>query len=221
MQDFDHKPQVPGRVPVCRQKGFVSSRQALVLLGLLFLSPVLVAWFMHMSGEEVWRPGGTTNRGTLIDPPRPLALPAGLADRAGEGVAEDYLRGKWTLLYIDDNSCGERCQYNLYKMRQVRLSQGENIRRVQRLFLVTGAESLQPLEAALADYPNLLTATLPEAQAVTLAPLFSIDEVPVQDSGRIYLVDPLGNLMMYYRPEAEPRGMIKDLQRLLKYSRIG
>jgi hypothetical protein len=48
-----------------------------------------------------------------------------------------------------------------------------------------------------------------------------IDAVPMRGAERVYLVDPLGNLMMYYLPDANPRGMIKDLHRLLKYSRIG
>lgn len=207
--------------PADRQRGFISSRQSLVLLGLLFVAPVLVAWLMHMSGEGGWRPEGTTNRGTLVQPPRPLTLPAGLSGAAGEAIGEDYLRGKWTLLYIDDADCTEACVYNLYKMRQVRLSQGENIRRVQRLFLVAEAASLEPLQAALAENPQLKTALLSREQVEALAPRFAMDEAPVPGAERVYLVDPLGNLMMYYQPDAEPRGMIKDLQKLLKYSRIG
>jgi len=200
-----------------RQRGFVNSRQALVLLALLFLMPVLVAYLMHMRVEHGWRPSSTTNKGALIQPPRPLTLPAGLVSATGKSV----LGGKWTLVYIDDATCGETCRNKLYQMRQVRLAQGENLRRVQRLFLVTGASDTGELTKSLADYPDMATALLSPAQAAVIAPLFSVAGMPGQGSGNIYLVDPLGNLMMYYRPDADPRGIIQDLQRLLKYSHNG
>lgn len=204
-----------------RQGGFISSRQSLVLLGLLFLSPILIAWIMHLSGQQGWHPEGTTNRGVLVQPPRPLLLPADLAVAAGGLLQPDYLQGKWTLLYIGATGCDDSCRTNLYHMRQVRLAQGENLQRVQRLFLVVDTTTLEPLADILSEYPGLATAALSPAQSDELAPLFLIDEVPMRAAGRVYLVDPLGNLMMYYRPDADPRGMIKDLQRLLKYSRIG
>lgn len=204
-----------------RQRGFLSSRQSLVLLGLLFLSPMLIAWIMHLSGQQGWRPEGTTNQGVLIQPPRPLVLPAGIPDAAGGVLQEDYLQGKWTLLYIGSSDCGEICRTNLYHMRQVRLSQGENLQRVQRLFLVVDATSLEPLADILKEYPQLTSGALSPGQSAELAPLFLIDAEPMRAAERVYLVDPLGNLMMYYQADADPRGMIKDLKRLLKYSRTG
>jgi cytochrome oxidase Cu insertion factor (SCO1/SenC/PrrC family) len=204
-----------------RQRGFVNSRQALVLLALLFLTPVFVAWFMHMSAEHGWRPGGTTNRGVLIQPPRPLALPGGLVDATGEPLNQAFLGGKWTLIYIDTAACEAACREKLYYMRQVRLSLGEDLRRVQRLFLATGDANETGLQQVLADYPDMAMARLSSAQAAEIAPEFGVEGVPMEGAGNIYLVDPLGNLMMYYRPDADPRGMIQDLQRLLKYSHIG
>jgi len=42
---------------------------------------------------------------------------------------------------------------------------------------------------------------------------------PLQNA--IYLVDPLGNLMMRFPPDLEPKSLLKDLKHLLKVSRIG
>jgi cytochrome oxidase Cu insertion factor (SCO1/SenC/PrrC family) len=211
-----------GAGPDCRrQRGFVNSRQALVLLALLFLMPVLVSYLMHLSAEHGWRPAGTTNKGSLIQPPLPLTLPAGLVSATGEPVSQDFLGGKWTLVYIDDAACGEKCRNRLYQMRQVRLAQGENLRRVQRLFLVTGASDSTDLSTILADYPEMAAARLSPDQAAAIAPMFSVEGISMQGADNIYLVDPLGNLMMYYPPDIDPRGMIQDLQRLLKYSHIG
>jgi cytochrome oxidase Cu insertion factor (SCO1/SenC/PrrC family) len=204
-----------------RQRGFVNSRQALVLLALLFLMPVLVAYLMHMRAEHGWRPAGTTNKGVLIQPPLPLDLPAGLVSATEKPVSQDFLGGKWTLVYIGDAACGEVCRNRLYQMRQVRLAQGENLRRVQRLFLVTGASNDADLTKILADYPDMAAALLSPEQAAAIAPMFSVEGIPMQDAENLYLVDPLGNLMMYYPPDADPRGMIQDLQRLLKYSHTG
>jgi cytochrome oxidase Cu insertion factor (SCO1/SenC/PrrC family) len=204
-----------------RQRGFVNSRQALVLLALLFLMPVLVAYLMHMRVEHGWRPSSTTNKGTLIQPPRKLTLPAGLVSPTGKPVSPDFLGGKWTLVYIDDAACGEACRNKLNQMHQVRLAQGENLRRVQRLFLVTDASGTGGLTKVLADYPDMATALLSPGQAAAIAPVFSVAGIPMQGAGNVYLVDPLGNLMMYYRPDADPRGIIQDLQRLLKYSHTG
>jgi cytochrome oxidase Cu insertion factor (SCO1/SenC/PrrC family) len=203
------------------QCGFVSSRQALVLLGLLFLAPVFVAWFMHMSAEHGWRPGGTINKGVLIEPPRPLKLPPGLVDSAGRPLNGRFPGSKWTLIYIGDAACGEVCRGRLDAMRSVRTALGENMRRVQRLFLATGDADDTGLQRVTADYPDMLSVRLSAGQAAELAPVFAVQGAGAPGAGTIYLVDPLGNLMMYYRADADPRDVIQDLQRLLKYSHIG
>jgi cytochrome oxidase Cu insertion factor (SCO1/SenC/PrrC family) len=203
-----------------KQRGFLSSRQALVLLGLMFLAPAFVAWVMHNSTEEGWRPDGTTNRGILVHPARPLTLPADM--EVADVSANDYLRGKWTLLYIGNTDCDAVCNENLYKMRQVNIAQNENMKRVQRLYLVEGAELPGTLGELLEkEYPKMEVGLLSPVQAEQIAQDFLVDGVRMQAAERIYLVDPLGNLMMYYSADANPGGMLKDLKKLLKYSKIG
>ena len=203
-----------------KQHGFLSSRQALVLLGLMFLAPAFVAWVMHNSSEQGWRPEGTTNRGTLVHPARPLTLPVDMT--VANASANDYLRGKWTLLYIGDTDCDAVCNENLYKMRQINIAQNENMKRVQRLYLVEGAALTGVLVELLEkEYPKMETGLLSPVQAEQIAPYFLVDDVPMQGAERVYLVDPLGNLMMYYPADANPSGMLKDLKKLLKYSKIG
>ncbi|MGD8311545.1 MAG: hypothetical protein PVJ66_03035 [Gammaproteobacteria bacterium] len=209
-----------GRLPPRRQGGFLSSRQAFVLLALIFMAPAFVAWVMHYSSEGGWRPRGTTNLGNLIHPARPLTLPEDIP--AGKVSLNAYLRGLWTLVYIGDADCDEVCINNLYKMRQVRLAQNENMRRVQRLFLVSGETIPGELDTLLeAEYPDMTVVALPAARLAQLAGHFAVDEVSVPVAERVYLIDPLGNLMMYYEPDADPHDMLQDLQRLLKYSKIG
>jgi cytochrome oxidase Cu insertion factor (SCO1/SenC/PrrC family) len=220
MQTSNFRSRTGRILAAARQRGFLTSRQALVLMGLIFLAPTFVAWVMHHSSDEGWKPEGTTNRGNLVHPARTLKMPA---DMVNNGVSlQDYLQGKWSLLYIDGTDCGEACRGNLYKMRQVRVAQNENMKRVQTLFLLNADSIPDELAGFLAKEHKDMAVALPSAaQAAEIEPQFRIDETPVRQARRVYIVDPLGNLMMYYEPDADARGMLRDLQKLLKYSKIG
>ena len=203
-----------------RQRGFLSSRQALVLLGLLFMTPAFVAWVMHNSSEKGWRPDGTTNRGVLVHPARPLTLPAAI--QIADVAASDYLQGKWTLLYIGGADCDDVCSNNLYKMRQVRIAQNENMRRVQTLYMVLGDALPATWEERLEqEHANMDVAIVAEVLSGQIAPDFLLDGTSMEAAERVYYIDPLGNLMMYYPADADAGGMLKDLKKLLKYSKIG
>lgn len=139
-----------------------------------------------------WAPGASANYGELIKP-QPLA--------AGPIAA---LRGKWVLVSADAAPCDAYCERKLYFMRQVRRAQGKHMDRVERLWLLAGAG--KPRRELLADF-----------EGTHVAPLGDLPFRPPY----IYLVDPLGNLMMRFPENPDPSRTIKDLQRLLKYSRVG
>ena len=203
-----------------RQRGFLSSRQSFVLLALIFMMPAFVAFVMHNAGDGGWQPEGATNRGTLVHPARPLELSPDLV-RDGQPLGE-YLQGKWTLVYIGDADCDDVCRNNLYKMRQVRTAQNENMKRVQRLYVVNSSAVTAELAGFIeSEHPQLDTVTLSPVQSGQLSGFFAVDATPVPEAERVYIVDPLGNLMMYYPPDADASGMLKDLKKLLKFSRIG
>jgi hypothetical protein len=181
------------------------------LLLALFLGPLLVAVALYYSGN--WRPIGGTNHGVLVQPP--VTLPQ-LSPVAGpdEGYAGD-LRGRWTLLYVDTGSCSQRCAEALFRSHQAREVLGRNRIRVERLYIYRGQA---PAEADLArdEALRVLPASDPEAIRV-------IDAIPadVAATDELLLVDPLGNLMMRFPLDQEPKGMVEDLKKLLKLSRIG
>ena len=126
------------------------------------------------------------------------------------------------MLYIGDADCDAVCNENLYKMRQIRTAQNENMRRIQQLYLVRDEAIPAPLTALLAnDYKDTAVTLMTTDQVQQIAPYFLIDGVSMQAAERVYIIDPLGNLMMYYPPDADPGGMLKDLKKLLKYSKIG
>ena len=139
-----------------------------------------------------WRPTATGNYGELI-PPRPLA-----------GAPFEPLRGKWVLVMFDTAACDAHCEKKLYFMRQVRRTQGSDMERIERVWAVT--DGGKPRAELLAAIEGTHVVNFRD-------PSFSPDY--------IYLVDPLGNLMLRFPRDPDPSKMVKDLQRLLKYSRIG
>jgi hypothetical protein len=139
-----------------------------------------------------WSSGQASNYGELVPP------------QIVSGPGFDRARGKWLLVTADAAACDAYCEKKLYFMRQVRRAQGKEMERIERVWLLT--DEAKPRAEVLAA----IEGTRIEKSS---NPLFSRDH--------IYLVDPLGNLMMRFPREPDPSRMIKDLQRLLKYSRIG
>lgn len=203
-----------GRMQVPNQ---TRSRLTLLLVFGLFAAPVIFAWLAFFVFED-WRPTGTSNHGELIAPPVALRF-ASLSVIEGEPLQEAFLQGKWTYVMWAGAECGKDCHERLYLMRQVRLAQGKNIDRIQRLLLVQGMGG-QELRALQAQFPGLVIAYGDRAELSGLASQFAPENTG-QEKGRMYLIDPMGNLMMRYAADAEPKGIVKDLGRLLKISYVG
>jgi len=193
------------------------SRAQFWILVAVFFAPLLVAFWLYY-GLEGWRPAGRTNHGELIQPPRSLPQTELATPDAGK-LPADLLHGKWTLVYIGDGKCDERCREALTLIRQSRLALNDDMARVQRLFVVTGdCCDSSYLES---EHRGLIVAVLDERAGALRDVFAEVTPEPLEQAGRIYVVDPLGNLMMSYARTAEPKGLLEDLKKLLKYSRIG
>jgi cytochrome oxidase Cu insertion factor (SCO1/SenC/PrrC family) len=192
------------------------SRRTLLLVAALFLLPLGMSFLFFYSG---WRPIGQVNRGELIQPARPLPA-AVLLDAADQQLDAEFLRGKWTLAYPGAGSCDARCVEALTLIRQSRLALGKDSERVQRVFFVTSDCCNQ--QYLTTEHAGLITARLDEDSDREFLALFpGTGSTPASRAGRIYIIDPLGNLMMSYAPAAAPKGLLEDLRKLLKLSRIG
>jgi hypothetical protein len=186
--------------------------RTLAALACVFLLPLLISFWMYYATD--WRPAGRVNHGELITPARPLprvSLPQAEGSKAPGNLSHD----QWSLVYVGDGSCDEQCRQVLYVMRQTRLSLNNDMTRVDRVFLATraccAAEFLAREHAGLV----VLDATGPQATAL-------LHEFPA--SGRehsLFIVDPLGNLMMSYDARQNPKGLLEDLKKLLRLSHIG
>ena len=196
------------------------SRLSLIFVLGMFAVPFFVAWLVLTVFPD-WAPKGRVNHGELVTPVRPLPS-FQLQTLSGESIDETFFRGKWTLVYLAQGACDRPCVEQLYNIRQVRLAQGKNIDRLQRLLLwqddEIGAEKRLELEE---HFPGQVIVSLSDQGSPALLKTFVLDAQQPLLAGRIYLIDPLGHLMMSYEPGDEPKGMIKDLERLLKYSSFG
>jgi hypothetical protein len=140
------------------------------------------------------------------------------ADAPERMTPAGFLEGKWTLLYFGPGSCPASCRTGLYDTRQVRAALGKDSERVQRVFLAEGDLGAMPLTKA--DHPDLAIVRATEEAAPLIALLRQAQAGGAADD-RIYLIDPLGNLMMWYAADAAPKGMLEDLKRLLGLSHVG
>src|SRR5688500_6473020 len=182
------------------------SRRSLWLIVALSVAPVAASYLLYYT----WEPGRTVNHGELLEP-RPLPDPP-LAAADGTAFRISQLRGKWILVSVDGGRCDAHCEKKLLYMRQLRLTQGKNLDRVERLWLVSDEAAPRGGKALAAEGTRLARAA-PDLMRAFPAARSAADH--------IYLVDPLGNLMMRFPRDPEPRLMIKDLARLLKASQVG
>jgi hypothetical protein len=197
-------------------------RQRRILIGvaLMFFAPLALSFYLYYG--KFWHPGGRVNAGELIDPVRPvpaLALPLA-SPPSGAGAAQtdpQFLKGKWTFLYAQNGHCDDECRKHLYDTRQVRLALDREMNRVQRVFI--GDSDCCDLKELLASHPDLIAIRASPADEPLLALL--PERSGALNSHRVYLIDPLGNLMMFYAADAKPKGMLEDMKRLLRLSSIG
>ena len=211
-------------------------RQRRVLIGvaLMFFAPLALSFYLYYG--KFWHPGGRVNAGELIEPARPLpalalplASPASPASAASAASAASpraeatkhtdpqFLKSKWTLLYVQQGRCDDECRRHLYDTRQVRLALDRDMDRVQRVFI--GDSDCCDLKELLAAHPDLIAIRASPADE----PLLGL--LPTRPGGlnshRVYLIDPLGNVMMFYEADTRPKGMLEDMKRLLRLSSIG
>ncbi len=186
-------------------------RLKLAMVVLVCAAPVIASYLAYY----VFPPASRTNFGTLIEPQRPVRDFPAMDLLAGGPYRISALRGQWVLVQVDTGACAKACTDKLYALRQQRTMTGKERDRVERLWLVTDATRPEP--ATLRDYDGTLVvaAARPELEAL----------LPVEPGRRmedyLFLIDPMGNLMMRFPADGDPARIRKDIGRLLKASRVG
>ena len=190
------------------------SRTYLLALFAVFFGPLFFAMWLFFVPNS-WLNSGTQNHGTLIQPAIPLD-DFRITNNNGDTWDKTTFMGKWTLLYIGEEVCDLYCEASLFKMRQVRLTLGRDSQRVARIFMgIENKSDKQNSKEILKNYSKMQTDWFKQSDVYEAISNYKFE------LNHIYLIDPLGNLMMRYTKDATSKGIKKDLKRLLKVSKIG
>ena len=173
----------------------------------------------------VVKPSSRNNFGALIDP-REHPIPALQATTLDARPASlDAFKGKWVMLKVGPSACAKDCMDQMFAIQQLRSMQGKAMDRIERVWLITDAAPLETMLMRQLDGVHMLRA--PGDVVAKWLPV----EQGANAADSIFLIDPLGNLMMRF--PAVPAGAAeadkvqhyasikKDIAKLLKASAIG
>ncbi len=186
-------------------------RWKMLAIVLVCASPMIASYFTYY----VIKPSSRTNYGELLDP-RQYPIPKLAASKLdGSSFELTKLQGKWLMVQVAPSACAADCQEKLTHMRQLRLTQGKEKERVERVWLITDQEPLDTLLMRQYDGTHF----------IRINPQLAKQWLPVEQGSamtdHVYMIDPLGNLMMRFPKQPDPNKMKKDIYRLLKASKIG
>ena len=186
------------------------SMKTFYLLIAVFILPFTMAVLLHFIDLK---PSGKSY-GNLIQPPKSLQIPV-LIDVQGKAFKPEQWNKIWSIVTVDSTGCAAQCAERVHMLKQVHTSMNKEIDRVQRVLLVpTGMKSEVSTELQK-KYPDLIILAGTDEGSVKFSAEFDVNK------GNVFLVDPLGNLMMSYPDKFDPKGLYSDLKRLLKNSWAG
>jgi len=189
----------------------ISPRASLVIIAAIFLLPLLLAWFMY-TGTIDYRPAATRNFGQLVEPPVPLNWTDALMLAGGDSpglTADEAFSDRWVVLYPVPGPCLDDCLQAVTDLRQIHRAAGRQQARI-RIALLLGEDGYGNLESTLRDtYSKFQLIRDPDGKLASALERASVGP------GAVYLIDPLGNIMMTYVEGADPNNLKRDLKRLL------
>lgn len=185
----------------------VKARISLIVIVILFTSPFIASWYLVFYTDFKKNDIGVQN-GSLIDP----VIEVGVIESQAIGdKTKQKLLGKWTLTGFVSNGCNVDCEKLLYTLRQTRLALGKNLDKVGRLILTDSEEVMSYVE----EYKGQKVVKDPVEYDRLINKFREIENFDATD---IFLIDPYGFIMMRYKRDMNPKGIIKDVERLIKNS---
>lgn len=194
-----------------------NKKKLLTIFG-LFLVPLALAATWYLVLPDNYRPSSMTNNGNLIDPIYPMqAFEQPTKD--GEIFTGKNLEKKWTLVHLIAGNCNEACSKWLYNTRQLRIALAEDMERVNRLSIVDSSAAVTANQKMWDSHPDMQVVVSNKGGVAEQIRQHTAKEAYPENS--VFLIDPLGNLMMQFPPDINPKLLMKDLEKLLKLSHIG
>jgi hypothetical protein len=122
------------------------------------------------------------------------------------------LKHIWRLMLITEKGCQDTCLEALKQLKALQILLGKDGDRIQRTLVVRAAG---PDDES--GHPESVIAALSE-RFPDLELLIGID-MPLAEG--LYIVDPLGNVILRYASQDAGKPVLTDLKKLLKVSQIG
>lgn len=182
----------------------------------LFGLPYIAAFYYYFNRADIDLI--TSNYGTIITPARPIP-DFNLTKLDDSEFKLSSLKGKWVLFSIGSSSCKQDCVDNLYKIRQIKKAVGQEYKRITKLFFLKDKTNIESFKLLLKDYHGVDVIIPSGNEYNNYLSNFLYKGIELEDS--IFIIDPLGNYMMVYPKGADASKMLKDIERLLKVSKIG
>ena len=178
---------------------------------LAFVAPAALAYFLYFFGNI----GSFTNHGEILNPVVDIAS-LQLKDEKGELIPRKSITYKWRAISFVDENCDEACNSRLYDIRQVHKSLAKNQHRVLRMIVHLQVPSDALIKLIEQEYPNAIN-VFGDEKTISAA----LGNSARVRENEIYLMDPMGNVMMRFTQDQPKKDLLKDLHKLLKASQIG
>lgn len=183
-----------------------ANRRKFLLLLALMCAPVIISYTLYFLD---YKPE-SKHYGDLI----PIVKVTGNGTNQADNtiLRMKDLHGKWVLVTVDSGLCDEACQQKLYFMRQVRLVQGKEKHRIERLWLIN--DDVVPNAELVKEFEGTLFVNANDSE------ILNFIETTELQTKHIYLIDPIGNLMMRFPENVDGTKMGHDIKRLLHVSQL-
>ncbi len=192
------------------------SNKAVWFILLSFATPVALAYIIFFFVDV----SSYTNRGEILNPIVHIG-DFSLTDADGKKIPVDKLTYKWRLISFLDKNCNQACEKRLHDSRQIHASLGKNRHRVYRMFvhLEPAGDNLKTLIDA--EHKDVIHVYGDDESLQQLLGSSVINKNALLHDNAIYIMDPMGNVMMRFTQEQPNKDFLYDLRKLLKASQIG
>ncbi len=180
-----------------------------------FIAPVALAYIIFFFVDVK----SYVNHGEILNPIIHIS-DFELTNENNEIIPQDELTYKWRLVSFVSKDCDTGCKKRLYDSRQIHTSLGKNQHRLIRMFV-----HLQPVGDNLKkliseEYENVIHVNGNAASIIDALGANVHDDIGIMNN-EIYIMDPMGNIMMRFTQEQPNKEFLHDLKKLLKASQIG
>ena len=190
-------------------KGFITAL-------LIFLTPIIVITVSTVWYYSGYGPEEKVNYGRLLSEP----IDVGTLDLEldYQNLNVDSMERKWMLVHFINDACLESCADLIYVARQVNVLLARQQTRVKR-YIAAPLEVKPKLENFFTTYPDLNFIEVKD-QSTTIQE-FKKNGIDPFAQPNMFVIDPIGNIILHYSGEVDGKKLLADLKKLLGASKIG